>query len=35
MREFNALVREDPRVTVVILPVADGLTLIRKRVTPA
>jgi len=32
MREFNDLVREDPRVTVVMLPVADGLTLIRKRV---
>jgi caffeoyl-CoA O-methyltransferase len=30
MREFNDLVREDPRVTVVMLPVADGLTLVRK-----
>ncbi len=31
MREFNDLVAEDPRVSVVILPVADGLTLVRKR----
>ncbi|MER6947062.1 O-methyltransferase [Nonomuraea sp. NPDC000554] len=30
MREFNDLVAEDPRVTVVVLPVADGLTLVRK-----
>ncbi|NUR87548.1 MAG: SAM-dependent methyltransferase [Nonomuraea sp.] len=30
IREFNALVAEDPRVSAVILPVADGLTLIRK-----
>lgn len=30
MREFNDLVRNDPRVTSVILPVADGLTMIRK-----
>ena len=30
MREFNDLVREDPRVTVVILPIADGLTMIRR-----
>lgn len=30
MREFNDLVREDPRVTVLMLPVADGLTLVRK-----
>ncbi len=30
MREFNDLVAEDPRVTVVILPIADGLTMIRK-----
>lgn len=30
MREFNDLVAEDPRVTVVILPLADGLTMIRK-----
>ncbi|MFG1945082.1 O-methyltransferase [Nonomuraea sp. NPDC048826] len=34
MREFNDLVSEDPRVTVVMLPVADGLTLVRKRVSP-
>lgn len=30
MREFNDLVAEDPRVTVVILPIADGLTMVRK-----
>jgi caffeoyl-CoA O-methyltransferase len=30
IREFNDLVAEDPRVTTTILPVADGLTLIRK-----
>ncbi|WP_049556876.1 O-methyltransferase [Nonomuraea sp. SBT364] len=30
MREFNDLVREDPRVSVVMLPLADGLTLVRK-----
>ncbi|WP_182885927.1 O-methyltransferase [Microbispora sp. H10885] len=30
MREFNALVARDERVTSVLLPVADGLTLIRK-----
>nr|WP_055505166.1 O-methyltransferase [Nonomuraea pusilla] len=30
MREFNDLVREDPRVTLVILPIADGLTMVRK-----
>lgn len=30
MREFNDLVRQDPRVTVVVLPVADGVTLVRK-----
>ena len=33
MREFNDLVAEDPRATVVILPVADGLTLIRRNST--
>jgi caffeoyl-CoA O-methyltransferase len=33
MREFNDLVRRDPRVTVVMLPIADGLTMIRKRTT--
>lgn len=31
MREFNDLVRQDPRVTVVVLPVADGVTLVRKQ----
>lgn len=30
IRQFNDLVREDPRVTVLMLPVADGMTLIRK-----
>jgi caffeoyl-CoA O-methyltransferase len=30
MRAFNDLVVRDPRVTTVLLPVADGLTLIRK-----
>jgi caffeoyl-CoA O-methyltransferase len=31
IREFNDLVIEDPRVTVLMLPVADGMTLIRKK----
>ena len=30
IRQFNDLVMEDPRVTVLMLPVADGMTLIRK-----
>jgi caffeoyl-CoA O-methyltransferase len=30
IREFNDLVIEDPRVTVVMLPIADGVTMIRK-----
>ncbi|MEV6039586.1 O-methyltransferase [Nonomuraea sp. NPDC052116] len=30
IRQFNDLVMEDPRVTVLLLPVADGMTLIRK-----
>lgn len=30
MREFNDLVAADPRVTTVLLPLADGLTMIRK-----
>ncbi|MEQ4719097.1 class I SAM-dependent methyltransferase [Nonomuraea sp. B19D2] len=30
IRQFNDLVIEDPRVTVLMLPVADGMTLIRK-----
>lgn len=30
IREFNDLVKEDPRVEKVILPIRDGLTLIRK-----
>ncbi|MFG3440182.1 O-methyltransferase [Nonomuraea sp. NPDC047897] len=30
MREFNDLVANDPRVTTVLLPLADGLTMIRK-----
>lgn len=30
IREFNDLVIEDPRVSVVMLPVADGITMIRK-----
>ncbi|WP_062435900.1 O-methyltransferase [Herbidospora daliensis] len=31
MREFNDMVTADPRVDSVLLPVADGLTLVRKR----
>lgn len=31
IREFNDLVIEDPRVSVLVLPVADGMTLIRKK----
>lgn len=31
LREFNKKVNDDPRVEVVILPVRDGLTVIRKR----
>ncbi|MEV0970331.1 O-methyltransferase [Microtetraspora glauca] len=31
MRRFNDLVASDERVTTILLPVADGLTLIRKR----
>ncbi|MEU4543863.1 O-methyltransferase [Nonomuraea dietziae] len=31
MREFNDLVMNDPRVTSVMLPIADGLTMIRKK----
>ncbi|MET7568976.1 O-methyltransferase [Streptomyces sp. NPDC005492] len=30
IRDFNDLVREDPRVEAVLLPIADGLTLARK-----
>ncbi|GAA3679113.1 O-methyltransferase [Nonomuraea antimicrobica] len=30
IRRFNDLVMEDPRVSVLMLPVADGMTLIRK-----
>ncbi|GAA3564651.1 O-methyltransferase [Nonomuraea rosea] len=30
IRQFNDLVIEDPRVTVLLLPVADGMTMIRK-----
>ncbi|MET7333938.1 O-methyltransferase [Nonomuraea sp. NPDC005650] len=30
IRQFNDLVMDDPRVTVLMLPVADGMTLIRK-----
>ncbi|MDF2708046.1 MAG: SAM-dependent methyltransferase [Nonomuraea muscovyensis] len=30
IREFNDLVAADPRVTTVLLPLADGLTMIRK-----
>lgn len=30
IREFNDLVMEDPRVTTTLLPIADGLTMIRK-----
>jgi O-methyltransferase len=30
IREFNRLVRDDPRVEMSLLPVADGITLIRK-----
>lgn len=29
--EFNAMIKEDPRVEKVILPVRDGLTIIRKK----
>ena len=31
LRAVNALVRDDERVTEVLLPVADGMTLARKR----
>ncbi|MGN9839019.1 O-methyltransferase [Nonomuraea sp. H19] len=31
IRQFNDLVIEDPRVSVLMLPVADGMTLIRKK----
>lgn len=31
LREFNDMVTADPRVDSVLLPVADGLTLVRKR----
>ncbi len=31
IRRFNDLVRDDPRVECVMLPIADGLTLLRKR----
>lgn len=31
IREFNAKVAADPRVEAVVLPVADGLTIVRKR----
>ncbi|MGW0426778.1 hypothetical protein ACWDZZ_06870 [Streptomyces sp. NPDC002990] len=34
MREFNAHVRADDRVESVLLPIADGLTLARKRWPP-
>ncbi|MBD5201361.1 MAG: methyltransferase, partial [Bacteroidales bacterium] len=30
VRDFNTLVASDPRVSAVILPLRDGLTLIRK-----
>ncbi|MFD4130841.1 hypothetical protein [Streptomyces goshikiensis] len=35
IREFNARVRADDRVESVLLPIADGLTVARKRPTPA
>ncbi|MEU3169884.1 class I SAM-dependent methyltransferase [Streptosporangium sp. NPDC006930] len=31
IREFNALLREDHRVDISLLPAADGITLVRKR----
>ena len=31
IRKFNDLVRDDPRVECVMLPIADGLTFLRKR----
>ncbi|MQO98966.1 methyltransferase, partial [Prevotella copri] len=31
IRAFNDLIAKDPRVEVVILPLRDGLTLIRKK----
>jgi|SRR5450755_2501013 O-methyltransferase len=31
IREFNELLRDDPRVDISLLPVADGITLIRKK----
>jgi len=31
IREFNQRVKDDPRVECVMLPIADGLTLLRKR----
>lgn len=30
IREFNRFVRDDPRVEISLLPMADGITLIRK-----
>jgi O-methyltransferase len=31
IREFNAALRDDPRVDISLLPMADGITLIRKK----
>ena len=31
MRRFNDRIADDPRVEVVMLPIADGITLIRRR----
>jgi O-methyltransferase len=31
IREFNQALRDDPRVDISLLPVADGMTLIRKK----
>jgi len=31
IREFNSALSDDPRITLSLLPIADGLTLARKR----
>jgi O-methyltransferase len=34
IRAFNAMVRDDPRVDLSLIPMADGITLIRKKADP-
>jgi O-methyltransferase len=34
IREFNEALRDDPRVDISLLPLADGITLIRKKTQP-